>query len=990
MHSNNQEYIHNHIQEKYIQQYEPENKNIKKLKNYNTHRMKRGSYENIRPLEEDFNDHSYDSSKQNVGKTYIIRKKNSNQEENFNYKSGQNINFKNKYVKIQPDYKITNNDIMRINTFTYFSEEMDKNNERSASSNKNNKKLENSLYTNNPNRTRVEDNNNKNMNRIEIDNNSKNNGNLVFYNSNKNTSVKITNKTKKKYNNSNTTDEKKEKILNNNRRKYKNEVLYTESNINHDYINDNRLNENENEKKYSKHSNKISNNNRIIQMSGFEISYESDKGERNSYNSYRKNRNNFIGNINYNHNYNNIYYTNINLDEQKKNNYKNDNDDNELYDYTNDNLYQYNNANNQKNFRYKYQIVHNNSSTNNKINNTGKKRNNINDSVEMNDLHSNNNKSVSVVSSNKKKNIKTSNNSRPLKSSSSNIINNDNNKVYNSNFSSNKNSIDFMNQKKIITRKEINTNVSMDNPKIIPSQNINKKNSNGSSLSSNTNNSSTRIKKKTGNNGPKPIKFKSYHRQSEIKKIILIQSTYRAHLVKLRISDYLKVYYYFKDFFDLLFNIFLIRKANYWKLFLKKIPKWSSNRLIKKAKNVKNVIKENKNTNSYMNTNNRLILKTNEINMLHKELGDSFNIINDNNGLKLKLDDMIKENNELKNQIYDNKNIEERLKQLLVENKKNQNINAIIMKDNQQLAKRLKNIQDNRNNKLVIQNQKSFDLAMEDNLQFQSASKLKYLYIKCLVFKKILKNRNIMKSYFNKYRHNTKKIKNFKIENNNIFINNKKKVNIQMAKSFNINYISQKETTKHFHLYKLIQKKEEEKIKLYSKYFYKLFYINKYMKIYDQEEKKQKEKEIEIIKDKNEQKRNILQSIIDKYERNYEIKIKNKYKEWRLRSVIFKMKGVAKEIKRKKKLKKKIRDKLAKETLNNMKNKTATFQSAHEFSYKIDKVDKNESKDKIKKNKLLKSEDILSKEGNVIKEEDEKNENNDDQEDSEESFGLDE
>ena len=247
-----------------------------------------------------------------------------------------------------------------------------------------------------------------------------------------------------------------------------------------------------------------------------------------------------------------------------------------------------------------------------------------------------------------------------------------------------------------------------------------------------------------------------------------------------------------------------------------------------------------------------------------------------------------------------------------------------------------------------------------------------------------------MKSYFNKYRHNTKKIKNFKIENNNIFINNKKKVNIQMTKNFNINYISQKETTKNFHLYTLIQKKEKEKIKLYSKYFYKLFYINKYMKICDEEEKKKKEKEIEIIKDKNEQKRNILQSIIDKYERNYEVKIKNKYKEWRLRCVIFKMKGVAKEIKKKKKLKKKIRDKLAKETLNNMKNKTATFQSAHEFSYKIDKIEKNESKNKIKTNKLLKSEDNLAKERNVIKEEDEKKENNDDQEDSEESFGLDE
>jgi hypothetical protein len=162
-----------------------------------------------------------------------------------------------------------------------------------------------------------------------------------------------------------------------------------------------------------------------------------------------------------------------------------------------------------------------------------------------------------------------------------------------------------------------------------------------------------------------------------------------------------------------------------------------------------------------------------------------------------------------------------------------------------------------------------------------------------------------MKSYFNKYRHNTKKIKNFKIENNNIFINNKKKLNIQIAKNVNINFISKKENLKQFHLYKLVQKKEKEKMKLYSKYFYKLFYLNKYMKIHDEEEKKQKEKEIEIIKDKNEKKRNILQSIIDKYERNYEIKIKNKYKEWRLRSVIFKMKGVAKEIKKKKKLKKK-------------------------------------------------------------------------------------
>lgn len=47
---------------------------------------------------------------------------------------------------------------------------------------------------------------------------------------------------------------------------------------------------------------------------------------------------------------------------------------------------------------------------------------------------------------------------------------------------------------------------------------------------------------------------------------------------------------------------------------------------------------------------NKLISKTKKINILHKELVDSFKTINDNNGLKLKLDDMIKENSELKNQ----------------------------------------------------------------------------------------------------------------------------------------------------------------------------------------------------------------------------------------------------------------------------------------------------------------------------------------------------
>ena len=125
------------------------------------------------------------------------------------------------------------------------------------------------------------------------------------------------------------------------------------------------------------------------------------------------------------------------------------------------------------------------------------------------------------------------------------------------------------------------------------------------------------------------------------------------------------------------------------------------------------------------------------------------------------------------------------------------------------------------------------------------------------------------------------------------------------------------------------------------KYFYKYYFKNKTI------EKKEKEE----IK-----KRRFLINFINKKEK-YNQFIKRKIlKEWKLRSVIFKMKGIAKELKKKKKLKKKIRDKMAKETLNNLKNKTATFQSAHEFSYKIDKIEKKE--DEKEQNKIKKKKDI--------------------------------
>ena len=974
MNSNNEEYIKNNYQEKYNRKNETNDKS-KKIKNYDIQRKKHGTNESPHLSDEYFEDHYYDNAKSNVQKVYYISHKKSSKEEN-SLNNKQNISIKNKFTEIKPDYTKNNNEIMRINTFNYFPEESDKNNGKSVSSSKINNKFDNTLTLSNQNKSRKEDKRMKDMKRLELDNNSKNNDNSVLVDSNKNSSIKIINKTKiKSFLKPSTNDENKEKVIKNNQRKNKKEEY-----ISGNYLNNNYLNEKEN--KYHKNSTKIYNNNQLIKMSGFEISYESDIGERNSYNNYEINRNKNHKNTKYNYyfKYNNIYYSNINLDESNKNNYNNkshNNNDNDIYNnsYTNKT-----NVNNQIKYPYKYQIVHNNSTSNkNDLNNVRKKRININDSVEIKDLH--NNKSVSIVSVNKKKNVKSVTNNKntpPLKANKSSISKNGENKVIISNNNRSNNSIDVENQNNSITKNDINRNISIENPIIFSNQSIiNKKNSNNSFIN-NQNNNSSRIKKKTGANLSKKIHCNNYHRQSNIKKIILIQSVYRGHLLNVKLDEIFKIFNYYKELFQVLFRVFYRKKMEYWNLFLNKLSKSSTNRLINKAKNIKNSVKNKKNQNHIISTNNKLILKTNEVNMLHKEIGDSFNIINDNNGLKLKLDDMIKENTELKNQIFDNKNIEERLKQLLVENKKNQNINAIIMKDNQQLAKRLKNIQDNRNNQLVIQNQKSFDFAMEDNLQFQSIPKLKYLYLKCLIFKKILKNRNVLKTYFNKYRNNIEKKKTYKIENNNIFINNRKKINIQMAKNFNINFISQNDNIKHFLLYKLFLKKEKEKNELFSKFFYKYFYIIKYRKLV--EEKVNKEEETKEIKDENEKKKNILQSLIDKYERNYRFLCKNVYREWKLRTVIFKIKGVAKEYKKRKKLKKKIRDKIAKETLNNLKNKTAMLQSAHEFSYKIDKTD-----NKSENNKLLKSEINQIKEGsNIIK-----NENNiEDQEDSEESFGL--
>ena len=1022
MYTNCQDDNENNYSDKYQKRFVTENRPSKKLYNYNADKFKQGASDTQQTTDEYYTDHSYDTNKRKEQpSSHYNRNKNKTPEQNLNI-IHKNVMYKNRSkINIQPSYKDNNNDIIRINTITYFSEINDKMKGRSVSSTKKNNTESNNtvIY-----REKVIEENNpkKVLNRVELGNIKKNNLNsAISITKKKNIPLKISHKIRsnltKDLNKGINIVEQIARYVRRNEQKDK-YMSGNESNLKINCYS--KLNEKEIEKE-DKYPKKSSYNNELVKINNYEFTYESDKGERNTFSDYKKR--NIVNNNKYSQGYNyNLYYNNINLEDPNK---FNNNNYEEISDST------YNSIPTTKSLPYKYQIVQACY-----VNNPSKKVNDIIDYFENSNIYNNiNNKSITFGNINKRKEKhlgKPTIFSRQIKSNKINNFKNVENKIGIKLKRNNNKSIDINSQNSNIwgIKKDYTTysNISAENNHTINNDDLNKK-----ANSSLSNHNSSRINKKNGCHIPKR---KTFFNRSDIKKVILIQSVYRTHMLNLRISGSLNFYFYINKLYTLLKLIFKFRLRIFWKDFIERLSKGSFYKLRKSNKIKKFSIKKSLKGSKKYSSENKLIFKSPDRIILREELCNSLKYTNENSGLQLKLDNMIKENKELKNKIYDNKNIEEKLKQLLVENKKNQNINAIIMKDNQQLAKKLKNIQDNKNYQLVIQNQSSLDLSQDDiQIQSHSSVKLKKLYIKCLVLKKTLKNRSILEAYFKKYK-NINNIKNGKpdkttIENNNIFINNRKNINIQMTKNFNINFISQKDNYKHFILDKLFMKKEEIKKKALLKYFYKFIFISKYLKIFegikdkDKDKDKDKPNEKEIIEEKeikefkineekeedeSEKKRNKLQSIINKYERNYNILFRNYFKEWKLRGVIVKMKSIAKEIKKKKKMKKKIREKIAKATLKNLKNKTATLQSAHEFSYNIDKTKQDEEKlqnnNEIDEDNKKDTNDNLSQ----IKEENkdgdnkdkkknnnnnssDKNNNNEniieEQDDSESSFGLD-
>ena len=511
-------------------------------------------------------------------------------------------------------------------------------------------------------------------------------------------------------------------------------------------------------------------------------------------------------------------------------------------------------------------------------------------------------------------------------------------------------------------------------------------------------------------NKKKPNSEKDYFRQNNIydralkekyiNSAILIQSIFRSYLIKVKLFVNINLYVCCKNAIMTLESLIFKRRKKIWKFVKDFISHKLYDDLIDSKINL-NDFKE------YLKNNKNKSKEKNYINTFHKELGDSFNIIIDNSKkensekkLKSKLNDIIKENNELKNQLVDNKNIEEKMKNLMDENKKNKNINDIIMKDNQQLAKKLKDIQDYRNTNLIVQNLLSIDLAQEQKLQIEELiknndenfDKLKKVYLAKIIYKKIFVNKNLIKDNFNKYKNIIQKLKNIEKENNFkkeistkiIFDKIKNCLKLLKKKYFLELYYNslliEKEKEYNNELkekcLKNIIKNNQQKIKtiLYKAFFKYYSNIIKHTneennKILEEEEKQNKELSKEVL----------LKKIFKKYHKNRLFIFKIFMDKWNLTAKILGIRAAARDKKKKRKLKKKNNKLIYQKHFGLVDKKNSNnlgpnySKSNHEFSYivsngtVIKESASNESTSNLRNNKVSISSDKKNKKNNLDK-----------------------
>ena len=266
--------------------------------------------------------------------------------------------------------------------------------------------------------------------------------------------------------------------------------------------------------------------------------------------------------------------------------------------------------------------------------------------------------------------------------------------------------------------------------------------------------------------------------------ILLIQSVVRGHLLRIKLAQYLALYDRIKNAISSI-NYLILERMRFILYFLfnyninKTLSKYCVNSYLTPTSNIsfefKNLNIKNNSiiTNESLNINNNIIYHDKS---------------KERNKFQLKINEVSEIQKELNNKKIDLAVAEKKIKELSIENKKIQNINNIIVRDNKQLAMKLKNFENSRYNRLEVKN-KNFSYLIETNNKNNiNEIKLKINnLLKKIISKKAIITKAIMYKFFYKFylkcklfqnqnqkdEINKNKKTNLIIENNNFFINKK-------------------------------------------------------------------------------------------------------------------------------------------------------------------------------------------------------------------------
>ena len=400
------------------------------------------------------------------------------------------------------------------------------------------------------------------------------------------------------------------------------------------------------------------------------------------------------------------------------------------------------------------------------------------------------------------------------------------------------------------------------------------------------------------------ININRNHKNMLTKAATLIQSIFRRYSIKKKIVRCIYTHMNIESGLEIVENILLKVKKKYWNIFKNNIS-------IKISENINEIKKtyfsfklKSKYKKNYLNDflSNSYYKDIKDIHNSYNTMNEVLKTENSDNDFKSDMNYIIKENDQLKIQLYDYKKMEEKLNMLTEENKKYKSINDIIMKHNKYLEKKIKEIQEYKN--LAIENQCFFYLSQRDNKNDMYLFKLKKFISAKLIYKKINNNTSV-EDKINKLRDITKKEIYIKNIMNIIEKHYKLRMNKYFLKLYKYSQMEKEKKIKAFllnnKLRKILHNKEKKNKEIKRQIFFK-FVLNVFK--YDNQKLKkaikENKKNSEMLKIEK------LQKIFTNYERNVRLIYKVNLEKWFLKSIIIGIKASARDKKKKRKQKKKI------------------------------------------------------------------------------------